>query len=226
MSDEWGWCTWVPQGVRDQVEDFWRHHGGEAGWRADMLRQGAPKYGAVVTMDDGFGSNPAQVTGMYVHAWNNIGRIVMPDGTFRYTSFVSGRDYTATPEDAFADAINSPDLDMSIPDPGLPEDVRLFGVLTGDGFTSTPDGLLARARAVLDGVTEGPWVQVGFGNVQQVPAGQHPPVAKAWRSANGEFIAQSRTLVPELVALAARQAAEIDRLSTELDTANTKAAHP
>lgn len=68
---------------------------------------------------------------------------------------------------------------------------------------------VARAKALLEGVTEGPWVQVGFGNVQRVPAGDFPPVAKAWRTANGEFIAAARTLVPELVA-------EVERLRAAL----------
>ena len=108
---------------------------------------------------------------------------------------------------------------------------------------SEVDALLARARALLDGVTEGPWrwerntLAGGKGGYDEVIApgpadcmsycyGGTSTIDEDNPERDREFIAQSRTLVPELVALAARQAAEIDRLRVELDTANTKAAHP
>lgn len=49
--------------------------------------QGAPPLGTVVTLGNGFGPNPPLVTGHYVHPWNNMGRLVLDDGTFAYTSF-------------------------------------------------------------------------------------------------------------------------------------------
>ena len=52
-----------------------------------MHQQGAPAFGSVVTLGDGFGQNPPKTTGRFVHAWNNIGRLVRDDGTFAYTSF-------------------------------------------------------------------------------------------------------------------------------------------
>lgn len=61
-----------------------------------------------------------------------------------------------------------------------------------------PDDVVSRARAALEGVTPGPWIQVGFGNIHADPVGSHPPVAKTWKRANGDFIAESRTLMPEL----------------------------
>lgn len=117
------------------------------------------------------------------------------------------------------------------------------GLCYADPPTETPDALLARARALLDGVTEGPWkwerntLAGGQGGYDEVISpgpvdcmsycyGGTSTIDEDNPERDREFIAQSRTLVPELVDLAARQAAEIDRLRTELDTANTKAAHP
>lgn len=86
---DWTWPDWVPQPVRVQVEGFWDEKWGRGpqAWIANMHEQGAPAFGATVRMDDGFGSNPQQVTGRFVHAWNNIGRLVLDDGSFLYTSF-------------------------------------------------------------------------------------------------------------------------------------------
>lgn len=67
------------------------------------------------------------------------------------------------------------------------------------------DDVTDRARAALEGVTDGPWEVNGFGNINRTPGGEHPPVAKAWRTPDAEFIAASRSLVPELLA-------EVERL--------------
>ncbi|MDQ0842458.1 DUF5131 family protein [Streptomyces sp. V1I6] len=89
---EWTWPDWVPQIVREHVEDFWGADQGRspAHWIRDMHQQGAPAFGATLAMDDGFGRHPRQIVGRYVHAWNNIGRLVLdgdPDREFAYTSF-------------------------------------------------------------------------------------------------------------------------------------------
>lgn len=60
--------------------------------------------------------------------------------------------------------------------------------------------IATRAKMTLEGVTDGPWEVNGFGNVNRTPGGEHPPVAKAWKAADARFIAQSRTLMPELLA--------------------------
>jgi hypothetical protein len=66
--------------------------------------------------------------------------------------------------------------------------------------TPTPrDDVVERAKAALENVTEGEWVQVGLGNIHRLPVGQHPPVAKTWRQSDGDFVAEARSLVPELV---------------------------
>lgn len=89
---EWTWPDWVPQTVREHVEDFWGVDQGHspADWIHNMHEQGAPAFGATLAMDDGFGRDPRQIVGRYVHAWNNIGRLVLdndPDREFAYTSF-------------------------------------------------------------------------------------------------------------------------------------------
>lgn len=86
---EWTWPNWVPAEVRQSIEGFW---GPECGrtprdWIQDMHQQGAPAFGSIVRLRDGFGPKAPWVTGRFVHAWNNIGRLVRDDGTFTYTSF-------------------------------------------------------------------------------------------------------------------------------------------
>jgi hypothetical protein len=90
---EWTWPDWVPAGIREQVEAFWAEEYGRGpqAWLRDMAVQGAPPIGDVVTLGNGFGPSPPPVTGRYVHAWNNIGRVVLGDGTFAYTSFSPAR---------------------------------------------------------------------------------------------------------------------------------------
>ncbi|AEK07844.1 hypothetical protein FDI59_gp097 [Mycobacterium phage Yoshi] len=72
--------------------------------------------------------------------------------------------------------------------------------------------VVERAKAALEGAYEGPWVQVGGGNINVDPVGHRPPVAKTWTRGNGEFIAQARTLVPELVAEVERLRAQETRI--------------
>ena len=64
------------------------------------------------------------------------------------------------------------------------------------------DDVVARAKAALQGVPDGPWTHIGGGHVE---GAQGIPVAKVWGLNKAAFIAQARTLVPELVA-------EIERL--------------
>ncbi|WP_190824741.1 DUF5131 family protein [Saccharopolyspora pogona] len=86
---DWTWPDWVPQTVRDQIESFWGPKSARTPqqWMRDMHVQGSHPFGTTVTSGDGFGHNPPQVTGRWVHAWNNVGRLVHDDGSFSYTSF-------------------------------------------------------------------------------------------------------------------------------------------
>lgn len=85
----WNWPDWVPAKVRAEIESFYVHHGGPEGWRARARQEGAPKLGRIVTLGNGFGPCPQPVTGRFVFAWNNIARLVLDDGSYRYTSFHS-----------------------------------------------------------------------------------------------------------------------------------------
>ena len=86
---EWSWPEWVPAEVRDSIERFWGADQGRTprDWLRDMHQQGAPAFGSVVRLRDGFGSEAPWTRGRFVHAWNNIARLVRDDGTFAYTSF-------------------------------------------------------------------------------------------------------------------------------------------
>lgn len=86
---EWTWPDWVPAEVRKRIKEFWTEDWGRSPrtWMQDMHQQGAPAFGSVVRLRDGFGSEAPWTTGRFVHAWNNIGRLVRDDGSFAYTSF-------------------------------------------------------------------------------------------------------------------------------------------
>jgi hypothetical protein len=101
---EWTWPDWVPAAVREQVEGFWSddYRRGPQAWLRDMKVQHAPPFGEVVTLGNGFGVNPPPVTGRYVHAWNNIGRLVLDDGTVACTAFGPGWATRQSPSPATA----------------------------------------------------------------------------------------------------------------------------
>lgn len=87
---EFAWPEWVPQKVRDQIEDFWSPPGrGPDEWEENARRpyNHAPTFGEHVRMRRALG-RPSEgfVVGRYVHAWNNIGRLVLEDGGFAYVS--------------------------------------------------------------------------------------------------------------------------------------------
>ncbi|WP_369043434.1 DUF5131 family protein [Streptomyces sp. Midd1] len=90
---EWTWPDWVPAKVRHEIERFWGEGQSRSprDWiRAMVEREGAPPFGATLTMGDGFGSNPPQVTGRFVYCWGNIGRLVLddePNREYAYTDF-------------------------------------------------------------------------------------------------------------------------------------------
>ena len=86
---EWTWPGWVPVAVREQVEAFWddNYGRGPRAWLRDIQQRHAPEFGAVATLGNGMAANPPPETGRYVHAWNNIGRPVLADGSVVCTSF-------------------------------------------------------------------------------------------------------------------------------------------
>lgn len=79
------------------------------------------------------------------------------------------------------------------------------------------DDIVQRARAALEGVDGGPWRVIGFGNIQS--AATRPRVAKVTSAANATFVAQARSLVPDLVAEIEKLRAEMQRALDEGDWA-------
>ena len=81
------WPDWVPEGVRAQVESFWSEAAGRI--PLDWLYSAAnpyskcPPLGTLGTFRaaSAAGDEP-YVEGRYVHAWNNMGRVVLEDGGY------------------------------------------------------------------------------------------------------------------------------------------------
>jgi hypothetical protein len=84
---EYSWPEWVPARERKLVEDFWsdKYQRGPQEYHRDLRIQRAPIFGAHVTLTVLFGDGP--VTGRFVHRWNNIGAVVLDDGTSKGVSF-------------------------------------------------------------------------------------------------------------------------------------------
>lgn len=86
---EYPWPDWVPVEQRLQIESFWLDSWGRGprGWLRDHALQHVPATGARIGYDlDSFGwarvnkMSVSGLTGLYLHSWNNIGRIVTDDG--------------------------------------------------------------------------------------------------------------------------------------------------
>lgn len=86
---EFSWPDWIPLEVRRPIEDFWSEKWGRGPhkWAECAEERCAPPLGTVVERPELSGKSRA--SGRYVHAWNNIGRVVLEDGTFRYVSIDS-----------------------------------------------------------------------------------------------------------------------------------------
>lgn len=83
---EFAWPDWVPRDLRQSIEKFWSWHGGPQPWAKDAVIQGAPVFGSRVRLPE-LCDSENQVEGRFVHAWNNIGRVVRDDGSVAYVSF-------------------------------------------------------------------------------------------------------------------------------------------
>jgi hypothetical protein len=96
---EYTWPDWVPAELREQIEGFWSDSWGRGpdAWLAAAndpynYRDGV-EFGERVTLRGVCGEwGKDEVTGRYVYAWNNIGRIVTDDG--RVECVANGRNET------------------------------------------------------------------------------------------------------------------------------------
>ncbi len=82
------WPDWIPLPTRDQIESFWSEDYGRGprAWLRDHVIQGMPDTGETITTEDlntlardEKGRRP-NITGRYIHAWNNVGRLLREDG--------------------------------------------------------------------------------------------------------------------------------------------------
>ena len=80
---EFDWPEWVLPEIKKQVESFWgeSQHRNPQEWIDNAVREHAPAFGLRVRMKNFSG---ALVSGNYVFAWNNIGRLVNDDGKVEY----------------------------------------------------------------------------------------------------------------------------------------------
>ena len=83
------WPDWVPAEVQKSIEDFWSESQRRSPqeWLKNSIDNGAPAFGAVVSLPQLHGNPSPLATGRFVHAWNNIGRLVLEDGSAAYVSF-------------------------------------------------------------------------------------------------------------------------------------------
>lgn len=89
--DAYQWPEWVPVEVRKQIRQFWGPRSQDRGpdeWALNACADynGAPCFGARVTLGLAGSHDRETSTGRYVHCWNNIGRLVLDDGSVRCVS--------------------------------------------------------------------------------------------------------------------------------------------
>jgi hypothetical protein len=89
--NDYEWPDWVPEEVRLEVEDFW---GVAQGRSPDEWEENAKLHRVelgktvILPLLSSRGDEFAQ--GRVVHAWNNIGRLVLESGEFRYVYYPMG----------------------------------------------------------------------------------------------------------------------------------------
>lgn len=81
---EFTWPEWVPQSVRDEVQSFWSASSGRGPDEWERNGQDVynkpPPFGARVRILLACERPDKYVVGRYVHAWNNIGRLIDDNG--------------------------------------------------------------------------------------------------------------------------------------------------
>ena len=98
---DFAWPEWVPAKVRMEIESFWsweNYKRTPREWAANAVQNGGGiAIGSLVGVDNvtypgskevrPFNDYRAYRTGRFVHAWNNMCRVVYEDGTFDYASY-------------------------------------------------------------------------------------------------------------------------------------------
>jgi hypothetical protein len=79
----WDWPDFVPNEVRKQIEEFWSRNRTIDDWKKNAELNAMPELGQRVRMLS-VGRETRVVEGRFVHAWNNIGRIITDDCMIEY----------------------------------------------------------------------------------------------------------------------------------------------
>jgi hypothetical protein len=86
--DEYCWPEWIPEEVREQIRSFWNPEWGRGpkAWQENNVASynRHPPLGALVTCESIGGRKT--FTGRWVPAWNNMGRVVLKDGSVEVSS--------------------------------------------------------------------------------------------------------------------------------------------
>lgn len=80
----WNWPDWVPDDVRKQIENVWSGRRTVDDWKRNAELNAMPEFGQRVRMLSVGEHGKRVVEGRFVHAWNNIGRVIADDGTIEY----------------------------------------------------------------------------------------------------------------------------------------------
>lgn len=98
-SNQWAdfaWPDWIPECDRKLIEEFWSWHGGPREWveNAAAPYNNAPT-GTRVRMWATVDNHRVVVVGRYIHRWNNIGRVVLDDGSVLHAHGIATDEYIA-----------------------------------------------------------------------------------------------------------------------------------
>jgi hypothetical protein len=95
MTDAASWGAyefpeWVPEAVRAMIRNFWREEWGRSprAWHegATAKYNGHPPLGANVEAESLTNSGRPLLRGRWIPLWNNIGCVVLDDGTHKMSS--------------------------------------------------------------------------------------------------------------------------------------------
>lgn len=81
--DEYDWPDWVPVEIREQIKSFWgpKSKRKPKQWVDNAVQNKAPKMGIRIRTN-AIGTRANKVTGKFIFAWNNIGRLILENGEY------------------------------------------------------------------------------------------------------------------------------------------------
>jgi hypothetical protein len=88
--DEYEFPDWIPEDVRRQLREFWNESWGRG--PHEWIKSNSAHYndhpalGIRVEAESLFGSGSTKLVGRWIPMWNNIGRVLLDDGTVMCSS--------------------------------------------------------------------------------------------------------------------------------------------